>query len=245
MNLNSNLSVLPELKIYLTLIPGKNRELFLCYVEFIRQLSLKALKEHSTPQKLNLLHKAVSRQWNDNFLLGKLQSLFIKENLSLSLLFEPIEGYMWGLKNHYELDYVKSAPLLLQIISPISRLMVVLNNEKPLLYIPFSNLIFAYFSLYLRNCPNVIKLLKNNKIVFDVDLMDEYMLSHFTEILSIFSIKMNLLLRLKLCVFIGLYKLLISKKVKKLNFLCYVNAFLYGLYYSFTEERKNKNQSYI
>ena len=231
---------LPQLDIYLHIVPTKHRCLFLDYIKYISLLAKKCLKENKNQEKsLSLILKATSKTWNNNFLLGRLKQYFIKENLSLSLITEPIEGFSWVAKNLYELDYIKSTPMFLQIISPISRLISVLNNGTPILYQPLSNLIFAYFSLYLKENEDLIKIFKSNKINIDIKAIDKYLENIQLETKYILSLKMNLILKLKLCVLVGAYKQLIAKNNKKINFLFYLNSFLYGLYYTLTIKRKN------
>ena len=131
--------------------------------------------------------------------------------------------------------------MLLQIISPISRLIAVLNNETPLLYHPLSNLIFSYFSLYLKENTNLIKAFKNNKINFKFNDIDK----HLTDITAILNLKMHFNFKIKIIFFVGLYKFLTTHIPKKINFYCYVNSFLYGLYYNIVIVNKNKNTNQI
>ena len=242
MSLNNNKNKLPNLDIYLILVPNKYRHLFLCYLKYIELLAKRALKLKKTSSKnFIFLQKAVFRNWKTNSLLGELQKEFIKENISLSLLSEPIEGFSWIYDNRYELDFNKATPMFLQIISPISRLITDLNNETPLLYHPLSNLIFSYFSLYLEENLNLIKIFKNNKINFNSKDIDK----HLSNITSILNLKMHFNFKLKIIFFVGFYKVLTINKPQKINFYCYVNSFLYGLYYNIIIANKNKNTNQI
>lgn len=233
---------LPSLKIYLYLVPKRDRELLKNYLIFIywlfnRCFNKKNIKHTNFLYLMQLLSKDIKK---DN-LLSKLQQDFIKENLSLSLLLEPLEGFLWIKKNTYQVDYVKSTPMLLQIISPISRLIAVLNNEEPILYAPLSNIIFAYFSLYLRTSPSLIEALKNNNINLNQEELSSHLNHLFIEEKQILRLKTNIIFKLKLCVLIGLYKILITNPHKNINFFTYVNSFLYGLFYKLTIQRKNTN----
>ena len=237
---------LPRLNIYQYIVPQKYRPLLEDYIRYIILLFERLNKETSN-KTLNYrkLSKALSKEWGEFFLLGRLQKAFIKENISLSLLTEPIEGFIWIAENRYNLDYVKSTPMLLQIISPLSRLISVLNNATPIFYQPLSNLIFAYFLLYLPHFQKTIKTFKTNKINLNTDLIDKHLENFFSELKYTLSPKTNLIFKLRLCFFVGLYHNLTTKDVKKINFLFYVNSFLYGLYYNLTIKRTNINTNQI
>ena len=171
-------------------------------------------------------------------LLGYLQSEFIKRNLSLSLLLEPIDGFSWISKNRYELDYIKATPMFLQIVSPISRMVAVLNDCRPPFYQPFSNLIFAYLSIYITNSEEIIKTFKNNKIFINSKVVDKELPFIYNEAKYVITTSPSFYFKLKVGFFLGLYQILLKKGRNKLKKINYVNAFLYGLYYTLTTKSK-------
>ena len=111
---------LPPVKMYLKLVKKEDRKFFISYMEWLKLLFYRGLGLKKTKlNNFNNLYKAVYKQWNKSCLLGYLQSEFIKRNLSLSLLLEPIDGFSWIAKNRYDLDYTKAITILLQIIFSI------------------------------------------------------------------------------------------------------------------------------
>lgn len=106
------------------------------------------------PKSFNLLYRAVSRTWPGRTLLGFLQKEFIARNLSLSLLLEPLDGFEWLSKNRYPLEFSAASPIWLQVISPFSRLVAVLNNQTPPFYQPFAALAFVYAAVYVLAVPS-------------------------------------------------------------------------------------------
>lgn len=230
---------LPKLGLYLKLINKKDRNFFVCYIGWIRLLFIRGfgIKNNST-KTFNYLYKAVSKKWPKDTLLGYLQDEFIKRNLSLSLLLEPIDGFSWIAKNRYELDYIKASPMFLQIIAPISRMVAVLNNCKPPFYQPFSNLLFAYLSLYLIYSPNLVKIFKNNKISIQSNVVNKELPHIFNEAKFVIPTSSSLYFKFKLGFFLSLYKVLLKKGTKDLKKINYVNSFLYGLYYTLTIKSK-------
>ena len=74
---------LPRLNIYQYIVPQKYRPLLEDYIRYIILLFERLNKETSN-KTLNYrkLSKALSKEWGEFFLLGRLQKAFIKENLS-------------------------------------------------------------------------------------------------------------------------------------------------------------------
>ncbi len=230
---------LPPLSMYLKLINKKDRAFFICYIEWIRLLFIRGLRlKNNSSKTFEYLHKAVYKKWKKETLLGNLQDEFIKRNLSLSLLLEPIDGFSWISKNRYELDYTKASPMFLQIIAPISRMVAVLNDCKPPFYQPFSNLLFAYLSLYLVSSSKLTKIFKNNKISIQPNVVNKELPHIFNEAKFVIPTSSSFYFKLKLGFFLGLYKILLKKGTNKLKKINYVNSFLYGLYYTLTIKSK-------
>ena len=127
---------LPPPSLYLQLVPVKDRELFRAYIFYLFLLLRRGMRRRGLhPKSFNLLYRAVSRTWPGRTLLGFLQKEFIARNLSLSLLLEPLDGFEWLSKNRYPLEFSAASPIWLQVISPFSRLVAVLNNQTPPFYL--------------------------------------------------------------------------------------------------------------
>lgn len=230
---------MPPLSIYLKLISKKDRAFFLLYLKWITLLAQRGVGlQKKSDNFFSNMYKAVQRSWNNTTLLGALQQEFIKRNISLSILLEPIDGFAWFSKNRYELEYTKSYPLLMPIISPISRLIAVLNNNSPIFYQPFSNLLFAYFSLYLKENKELKKIFKNNKISLNIKELDKQLPTIFNDAKYTITTSNRLIFKIKIGFYLGLLKILMQKKSKKIKKLDYVNSILYGLYYILTIKMK-------
>ncbi len=240
---NKQTEKLPPLSIYLSLIPKKERNFFIKYLRYVQQLSMRGLGEKRIHKKsFNYLYRAVSdRQWSEKNLLGYLQKEFIVRNLSLSLLLEPLDGFEWMSKNLYPLELTEASPIGLQIISPITRMVAVLNNQTPPFYQPFSNLVFSYISRYVQEYYGLRTILKQVGVSIGDKRINQRLEKGLKEERQLLSVSRGLIFRIKIGFFIGLNALLTKKTIKKVNFFIYVNAFLYGLGYNLTTKNQTKN----
>ena len=231
---------MPQLDIYAGLIPTNNRKLYQDYMQWIYLLAQRGVhKKHIAKSTFNCLYKAVSHPWQNSRLLGRLQSSFIKENLSLSLLLEPLDGFEWLSKNRYPLNFSSSSPILLQIISPISRFVAALNRQHPPVYQPLSTLISIYLALYLINMPKLIDVLKAADISVNATELRQELTLRLNEAKQILPQIKGMGFKLKVAFYIGLCQKLINQKSpKKINFFGYVNALLAGLWYTLTTKGK-------
>lgn len=234
---------LPPLSLFLCLIPKSERGFFIQYLRYIRQLSKRGLGEKVIHKKsFNYLYRAVSdRQWSEKNLLGYLQKEFIARNLSLSLLLEPLDGFEWMSKNLYPLELTEASPIGLQIISPVSRMVAVLNNQTPPFYQPFSSLVFSYISRYVQEYSGLRIMLKKTGVSTGDKKISQRLEKGLKEARQLLSVTKGLVFRIKIGFFIGLNALLTKKTIKKVNFFIYVNAFLYGLGYNLTTKNQTKN----
>lgn len=238
-----NNQYLPPLKTYQYLIPREKQLLFKKYMAWIRLLSLRGFHQKYVSSKtFNLLYKAVSKSWSSRTLLGTLQQEFIKENLSLSLLLEPLDGFEWLSKNRYPLNYTTSSPILLQIIAPITRLIAVLNAQHPTFYQPFSSLICAYLALYLVENEELQKVLLSVQYKIDEKNIADSLVFLHNEAKYVLPTIKGFRFKLIVAYYLGLYTVLLQKKAKKYKkniiLLDYINAFLYGLCYTLTIKGK-------
>ena len=241
---------MPFITSYKYLLPKRYEELGKAYARWLTMLASRGLKlKNITPRTFNLLYKAVSHHWSEQRLLGYLQQQFIKENLSLSLLLEPIDGFDWLAKNRYPLKFSGSSPIMLQIISPLARFIAALNNQHPPFYQPFSNLICAFLTLYVLNTPSLEKTLKASGITVDKENLNQTLPLLFAEAKQILLVTKGLVFRCKIGMYLGFCRRLIEKNQKKnkkkIDFLDYFNSFLYGLWYTLTIKGKPIRQNRI
>ena len=183
-------------------------------------------------QNFNFIYRSVSRTWSKKFLLGQLQDQFINENLSLSLLLEPLDGYERLAKNTYPLTFSTAAPILLQIIGPLARIVTVLNQQHPIIYQPMTNLIYIYIGLDIIKQNEIKKIAKNVYFSINSNEIEQNLIYMHQETQYILSLIKGIKFKLKIAFFLGLSKILINKKDKKnIILLDNINAFLYGLWY--------------
>lgn len=161
------------------------------------------------PKSFNLLYRAVSRTWPGRTLLGFLQKEFIARNLSLSLLLEPLDGFEWLSKNRYPLEFSAASPIWLQVISPFSRLVAVLNNQTPPFYQPFAALAFVYAAVYVLAVPSAAVALEGARVSVDAACLRRSLPLQQKEMLQLFAAASGFLFRLKTGFFVGLSRRLI------------------------------------
>lgn len=230
---------LPPFKFYTRLIPSADMPFVALYLKWLQLLALRGTKSKNVHAKtFNYLYRAVSREWSEKRLLGKLQKEFIARNLSLSLLLEPLDGFEWLSKNRYTLTLVKASPMLLQVIAPLARLVAILNNQRPPFYQPFSSLVFAYAVLYVLNSDELQKILEKSLLQTSSEQLQAGLPLLLEESKQVLSIITGFRFKLKVAYFIGLCRRLMIKNANhtknNINFLDSVNAFLYGLWYILT-----------
>lgn len=201
---------LPTPALYLRLVPAKDRELLQAYVFYLFLLSRRGLRQKGRhPKSFNLLYRAVSRTWPGRTLLGFLQKEFIARNLSLSLLLEPLDGFEWLSKNRYPLEFSAASPIWLQVISPFSRLVAVLNNQTPPFYQPFAALAFVYAAVYVLAIPSAAAVLEKARVSVDAFSLRRGLPLQQKETLQLFAAASGFLFRLKTGFFVGLSRRLI------------------------------------
>ncbi len=237
--------IMPPLSVYEYLVPPEDRELLRRYAGYLALLIRRGLQAKGRhPKSFNLLYRAVSRTWGRYTLLGYLQEEFIARNLSLSMLLEPIDGCEWLSKKLYPLELTMASPVWMQIISPATRLIAVLNNQSPPFYQLFANLAFIYVACYMISDQESEKALRTAGILVDKQRLQEDLPLLYTEAKHLLSTASGLLFRLKIGFFIGLGRHLSQlekkKKRQKIDFFDYVNAFLYGLWYTLTIRNKTR-----
>lgn len=230
---------LPSLSFYTRLIPVEDLSFVLSYLCWLKLLARRGTRQKNIHAKtFNYLYRAVSRDWSEKRLLGRLQKEFIARNLSLSLLLEPLDGFEWLSKNRYTLTVAKASPMLLQIISPLARLVAILNNQRPPFYQPFSSLMFAYAVIYVINSRELQQLLADSLLQTDTAALKKQLPLLHNEAKQVLSVITGIRFKVKVAFYLGFCRRLIIKKTNhtenNINFLDSVNAFLYGLWYILT-----------
>ena len=221
---------LPPPSLYLQLVPAKDRELFRAYIFYLFLLLRRGMHRRGLhPKSFNLLYRAVSRTWPGRTLLGFLQKEFITRNLSLSLLLEPLDGFEWLSKNRYPLEFSAASPIWLQVISPFSRLVAVLNNQTPPFYQPFAALAFVYAAVYVLAVPSAAT---GSSFATGSSVSAAATVGSSSAVCSPASAAAGSQ---------GTAGSSASALCRKINFFVYVNAFLYGLWHTLITRNKTRD----
>ena len=129
-----------------SLIPDKQRELWLDYITFIKMGNKKFAyvkgSENTNIEKLKRLEKAMRRDFPiSGNLLAKLQRGFIKENLSVSLLTDwlAVWRYISTLPQPY--NEKRISEVIGNAASPLARMIMALNDENLSIYLPLCSLV--------------------------------------------------------------------------------------------------------
>lgn len=99
-------------------------------------------------KKLELLEKALRQDFPlEKTLVSRLQKAFVKENLSLYLLLDPLYAWRYLALEKYPTSEEQLSELVNLLISPSARLIMALYDENPSTYLPLSSLFSALFLL--------------------------------------------------------------------------------------------------
>lgn len=150
----------------ISLIPSKKRGLWRDYLKFANVGNSRFVyeegKENIKEEKLRLLEKAMRREVNNPVnILARLQREFIKENLSISLLIDWLTVWKYTATLNPPLNEKQVSDIIGYIVSPLTRMILVLNDENPSIYLPFAALISA--ALFLQMTKEKNELLKGGK----------------------------------------------------------------------------------
>lgn len=156
---------MPENKDLLFLVPKSKRQLLALYLEFWnlgwRHFLSAARDKNVKQQQVRFIERAMrcSFPLSQN-ILARLQKAFIAENLSLYLLLDllPVWRYLATDKQPSSEDQLSE---IINIgVSPVARLIMVLNNESPSTYLPMQALLSAILweKLWRENSPLIKKI---------------------------------------------------------------------------------------
>ena len=227
---------LPPFTLYEYLVRNEDREFLRSYMSWLKLLARRGLGLKKINKKtFNRLYRSVLTPKSEKTFLGNLQKEFVKKNFSLSLLLEPLDGFEWLSKNRYPLVFSNASPVILTLLAPFTRFISVLNNQHPPFYQPFAGLVFVYLSLYVLNQPELEKILKRNDIKIDKKVLKSQLPLILEEAKQVLPVTIGFVFKLKISFFLALARRLLKKNAihtkNKTDFLDYVNAFLYGLWY--------------
>lgn len=197
-------------------------------------------------QKLELLEKALRRDFPyKNSLIARLQQHFIKENLSLYLLLDPLYAWKYPATGKIPTNEAQISEFGNLFISPFARLIMALYDENPGTYMPLSSLFSALFlsDVFQGNLPFDIrlKLSKRQKISKLKGL-----LKNAGVILSVVKSKR---LKFKLALALNQTRIMIKKyennKQRKITLIDNIAVFLYSCWQFITIKHKTIEKNKI
>ncbi len=97
--------------------------------------------------KIHLLEKALRKPTPVHGVIFRLQNAFVKENITLSILLEPLSAWRFLAENKLPTSGSQSSEILNRLISPLARLVLALDNENPCTYFPLTSLLVLLFML--------------------------------------------------------------------------------------------------
>ncbi len=124
----------------------KYRPLIIDYIKFLqmgwRDFGNVDISPEIRQEKLNLLDRALRKDCTlKTGLIYRLQQNFLQENLSISMLLEPLSAWRWlasGKKPDSELQAVE---IINRMLAPLARLFLALEDENPSTYQPMTALL--------------------------------------------------------------------------------------------------------
>lgn len=150
----------------ISLIPSEKRGLWRDYIKFTElgniRFAYEEGKKEIKEEKLRLLEKAVRREIKGSVnILARLQQEFIKDNLSISLLTDWLTVWKYTSILKPPLNEKQASDIIGYVVSPLTRMIMALNNENPSIYLPFAAFISA--ALFLQMTEKKTELLKGGK----------------------------------------------------------------------------------
>ena len=197
-------------------------------------------------QKINLLAKALQK--NTPYKQGviyRLQNYFVQENLSITLLLEPLSAWQYTAAGNQPTSGTQVSEILNRLMSPAARLLLVLDNENPSTYLPLTSLFILLFlqEIFIKNS-DFIKKAKMSKQQRESRLNGLY--KNAAVILALIRSKR---LKFKLAILLNTARLhterMKNNKQGNPTFLDYTLIFLYSLWQFLVIKRKSVNNKGI
>lgn len=197
-------------------------------------------------EKISLLERALRKDIHlPQNLLFKLQQNFIKENVSISLLLEPLSAWHYLAADKTPTSAAQASELLNRLLAPAARLILVLDYENPSTYHPLTSLFILLFwqEMFENNSPFLkkIKLSKRQK--------ENRLSGLYKNAFVILSLVKNKRLKFKLALLLNFARLhtenFKNNKHYSLAWLDYTRIFLYSLVQFLFIKRKSVNNKGI
>lgn len=228
----------------------KYRPLIYDYLAFLQlgqhHFANRKITSDTRLEKLRLLEKILHRRSPFNSgLIFRLQQNFLKENISVTLLLEPLSAWRYTAADKMPDSGAQLSELLNRLLAPAARLFLVLDNENPCTYLPLTSL-FIMLSL-LEMCG------KNSEYLTKAKMSKRQKESRLKGLYKSASVLLQLIknkrLKFKLALLLNTAKFQLSafqnNKQQKLSILDYTLIFLYSLWQFATIKRKSVNNKGI
>ncbi len=228
----------------------KYRPLIYDYLAFLQlgqhHFANRKITSDTRLEKLRLLEKILRRRSPFNSgLIFRLQQNFLKENISVTLLLEPLSAWRYTAADKMPDSGAQLSELLNRLLAPAARLFLVLDNENPCTYLPLTSL-FIMLSL-LEMCS------KNSEYLTKAKMSKRQKESRLKGLYKSASVLLQLIknkrLKFKLALLLNTAKFQLSafqnNKQQKLSLLDYTLIFLYSLWQFATIKRKSVNNKGI
>ena len=129
-------------------VSKQKRYIISCYLDFIKLGLKSALNEKLSfdikQKKFDLLYKQIFKNCVlKNNIIAKLQSIFVSENISLSLLSDMIKAFKQISDCNHDLNWSTKLYSNQLLISPLVRMLIVLNELNYSVYMPFASLMMC------------------------------------------------------------------------------------------------------
>ena len=216
-----------------SLVSKKYRSLLLLYCDYL-DLGWKHFYEKTQNvdvklEKIRLLEKAVRQELPlKQTMLAQLQKQFVAENLSSSLLMEPLQSWKYLAMQPEATSNEQVSDIIGHIVSPLARLIMVLNNdESPSTYQPMQSLLALLF--WQRLFATKSKLI--SKIKISAKRRQNKLFGFLKSSFVLLSIVQSKRLKWNLALLLNKLKLLVeNNKQEQFSFLDLMRIFLYSLF---------------
>lgn len=227
-----------------SLIKKDDRTLWSDYIRLFllgcEHFSYEMGKEDIKNEKTRLLEKAIRRNFMiSGNLLCRLQKEFIDNNLSISMILDLIAAWKYIALLSPPLNEKQVSDIIGYIASPISRMIIALNNENPSIYLSVTSLVSAV--IFLQFNDDNLSFIKTSR--WSVKQKRSKLKGWLKNSYVLLSIVRSLRLKFKIAQVLNrlvLYEMAFqNNKQYATSFLDETKIFLYSIFQSVTVRRRS------
>ena len=215
-----------------SLVFAKYRPLLSLYCKYLhmgwKHFYTSSLNSDVKLEKIRLLERAIRQEFPlKQTIVSQLQKQFLEENLSLSLLLEPLQAWKYLSMQPEATSGEQISDIMGYIVSPLARLLMVLNNnENPGTYLPMQSLLSFLFwhYLFIEKSYLIVRLKFSAKSRYNK--MDGLLKNSFI----LLSIVRSKYLKWKLAILLNKLRFMLENNEHlSFSFLDHIQIFLYSL----------------